>query len=167
MLAGRMKLNHFLILLLLGGVGAVVGLSIWGSGASEAPPVEVTPAPRSEPTPPPTPSPTPAAVAETTTPAAPAVTGSPDEVFVLGQQGRNLGTKKIKDAKRGAWKVNLYQDEGKATVNRAKVDLDRDDNWDHKYTFEGNGDVTRKRSSADDGNYDVQERWSGSSWGAL
>ena len=84
--------------------------------------------------------------------------------LILGRAGRSLGTPKIKDVSKGApWKVNLYQDDGHATLNRAKVDLDRDDKWDEKWTLAG-GTITRKRAPADDENYTVEERWNGERW---
>ena len=45
-------------------------------------------------------------------------------------------TKKKKDALGGkaSWKVNLYDDDGDGTYDRAKVDRDRDGKWDEKWT---------------------------------
>ncbi|MBT9554509.1 MAG: hypothetical protein IV100_00715 [Myxococcales bacterium] len=77
-----------------------------------------------------------------------------------------LSSDKVKDAFSGAAiKVNLYQDAGQALPNRAKLDLDRDDKWDEKWTFErGSGAVTREIAPTDDENYTVSltlvgERW--------
>ncbi len=45
---------------------------------------------------------------------------------------------KLKDALRGKpYKVDLYRDDGSATVNRLKIDLDRDGTWDEKWDVEG------------------------------
>ncbi|MEL6182046.1 MAG: hypothetical protein AAFS10_24005, partial [Myxococcota bacterium] len=45
---------------------------------------------------------------------------------------------KLKDALRGhAWKVNLYEDTGDTQFDRAKIDQDRDDTWDEKWSFKG------------------------------
>lgn len=80
--------------------------------------------------------------------------------------GKDLGSKKRKDAVKGnAWKINLYQDAGKTAMNRAKVDLDRDDKWDEKWTFDGKN-ISRKVSPADDENYSEEFDWSGSDWTA-
>ncbi|MCP4808802.1 MAG: hypothetical protein GY913_01820 [Proteobacteria bacterium] len=81
----------------------------------------------------------------------------------FGWKGRDLGTSKVKDASwAGTGKLNVYQDDGEATANRAKIDLDRDDKWDIKITY---GDPnTRLLSSADDENYDVEQIWSGTAW---
>jgi hypothetical protein len=67
----------------------------------------------------------------------------------------------VKDASRGnAFKVNLYQDEDKVSMNRAKVDLDRDDKWDEKWTFKP-GEITRKVAPTDDENYTDNYLWKG------
>ncbi len=61
--------------------------------------------------------------------------------------------KKIKDASKGRpFKINLYSDGG-ARFERAKVDLDRDDRWDEKWTFGADGAVSRTVSPGDDENY--------------
>lgn len=182
MLAGRMKLNHFIALVVVVGGTAVAVLSLGGGAALMAlltggPDPEPTPTVNAHLTVQPTPSVTPSPDRQITprpeprTPAAvePDSSGRtlrPDERFVMDWEGRNLGSKKRKDATKGApWKVNLYQDDGSSTVNRAKVDLDRDDQWDLKYTFASDG-ITRKTSTADDGNYDLVERWSDGGWQA-
>jgi len=60
---------------------------------------------------------------------------------------------KIKDATRGKpYKVNLYSDD-KVRWNRAKVDLDRDDKDDEKWTFNSDGTVERQVSPGDDEQY--------------
>ncbi len=52
--------------------------------------------------------------------------------------------KKEKDLFRGRGpKVNLYDDDKNGSWDRAKVDLNRDDDWDEKWTVK-NGDVERK-----------------------
>jgi len=175
MLAGRMKLNHFLLIvaLALGALAAVafatgaLGLFVMSTDDPPAAPVEhpLDPTPAKVAVPAPA-DPVDVAVAKPPADAVALDSLRPDERFVLGWQGKPLGSAKRKDAKKGgAWKVNLYQDDGHATVNRAKVDLDRDDRWDQKYTFEADGSVTRKTSTGDDGTYDVNERWTGTEWG--
>ncbi|MFT5686695.1 MAG: hypothetical protein ACI8RZ_007651 [Myxococcota bacterium] len=96
--------------------------------------------------------------------AAPAAVGRPVDQFILARAGKNLGTGKVKDASKGqAFKVNLYQDDGHSVMNRAKVDLDRDDKWDEKWTLDGSS-ITRKVAPGDDESYTVEETWSGSAW---
>lgn len=88
--------------------------------------------------------------------------------LILNWAQTDLRAKKRKDVSRGKpWKINVYQDAGNATVNRAKVDLDRDgpeSMWDEKWTFGADGSITRKRSTRDDGTYDVEETFDGTNW---
>ena len=191
MFAGEMKLKHFLGLAGLGGVVAVAGLGLgwWSSAEDRAAdleasaeatqrhmdalpdvlpvqevPVEAVAAPE---------VPTeeieePAEVAlEAVATAAdpPAPSGRPVDQEVLSWVGRDLGSKKKKDVTKGrAYKVNVYQDDGHATANRAKVDLDRDDRWDEKITFHDDGTVSRKVSPGDDEDYTETSHWSGTEW---
>jgi hypothetical protein len=91
-------------------------------------------------------------------------TGHPAGDFIVGRVGVDLGTNKIKDATKGKpYKVNLYQDDGHRTVNRAKVDLDRDDKWDEKWTLDGES-LSREVAPSDDENYSVEQTWSGTAW---
>jgi hypothetical protein len=84
---------------------------------------------------------------------------------VVQWRGKALGSDKIKDATTGQpFKVNVYQDAGRATANRAKVDLDRDDKWDEKWTFEADGRVIRDVAPGDDDVYTVKEVWQGGRW---
>jgi len=80
-------------------------------------------------------------------------------------KGKNIGGKKKKDVTKGQkCKINLYQDTGTSSVNRLKIDLDRDDKWDEKWTFKDDGSITRKVASKDDEQYDIEQAWSGSEW---
>ena len=77
----------------------------------------------------------------------------------------SIGGDKKKDALPGRpYKVNLYQDRGSATPNRAKVDLNRNDKWDEKWTFEPGGKVTRQVAPADDERYTEEWRRDGERW---
>lgn len=88
-----------------------------------------------------------------------------DKELMLDWKGKAIPSSKLKDVSKGkAYKINVYKDSGSRGVNRAKVDLDRDDKWDEKWTFEPGGGVTRKTAPADDQNYSVQERWNGSAF---
>ncbi len=83
---------------------------------------------------------------------------------VLAYQGKNLGTDKLKDVSKGKpYKINVYQDAGKSTANRVKVDLDRDEKWDEKYTFDGDT-VTLEIAPNDDDVYTDRYHWSGDGW---
>jgi hypothetical protein len=172
-LAGKIKLSSFLVIvavLIAGGVtGAVLTCKKSGDGDGE-----VTRATEST-TPEPTavaPRPTPLAPDTDPTPVDPdptdrAEAASPSrevDTFVLGWKGKDLGASKKKDVTKGrAYKVNLYQDDGKTSVNRAKIDLDRDDKFDEKWTFDGET-VSRKVAPADDENYTEESVWDGSGW---
>lgn len=105
----------------------------------------------------------PAASAEapkTEAPAAPAATAGPAantgralDAEVIALLSRPV-EEKIKDATHGGtpYKINLYSDD-RARWNRAKVDLDRDDKWDEKWTFFPDGAVEREVAPADDESY--------------
>ena len=82
----------------------------------------------------------------------------------MGFVGQDIGASKRKDVTTGrAFKVNVYQDDGHSTVNRAKVDLDRDDKWDEKWTIDG-ASISRQVAPADDESYSVEQTWSGTAW---
>ena len=75
---------------------------------------------------------------------------------------------KVKDALPGRpFKVNLYRDDGHAKVNRLKIDLDRDDKWDEKWTLSEEGgreEVKRQVAPADDENYSAEYRLRADAW---
>lgn len=97
-------------------------------------------------------------------PTAAAPGGRPVDQDLMGWKGRDLGTDKVKDATAGKpYKINLYQDAGALSVNRAKLDLDRDDKWDEKITFEANA-ILREVAPADDEQYTETWHWDGSGW---
>jgi hypothetical protein len=147
MLAGRVKLKRFLLYAVCLDAVCVAGLVIWCSQPEEY----VAPVPHFVEDPIPELD---LAVQPVPTPAE----GQPPHLAaVLAFLGKDLGTDKVKDAVSGeSWKVNLYQDEGHATVNRAKVDLDRDESWDEKWTFAADG-ASRQVAPADDEAY--SETW--------
>ena len=87
----------------------------------------------------------------------------PVDVALLKWVGKDLGTTKIKDTTKGQpFKINVYQDAGNPTANRAKIDLDRDDKWDIKVTFEE--PPSRQVAPNDDENYSQTQTWSGQGW---
>ncbi len=104
--------------------------------------------------------------------AKPALTGDDQPLRAIDEQilaklGKSLGTDKIKDAIPGAAKVSLYQDAGKSAPNRVKIDLDRDDKWDEKWTIEDDGGkpkVKRQIAPADDESYTVEYRLRDGKW---
>jgi hypothetical protein len=176
MFAGKMKLSSFLVIaavLVAGGVTAMVlnckssdeGGDKTTAGAPDEKPPDVGGA---EPvTSASAPRPQPAVPEPDTPPTSRAEASSPvrevDRV-VMGWKGKDLGADKKKDVTKGrGYKVNLYQEEGKTSVNRAKIDLDRDDKWDEKWTFDGET-VSRKVAPADDESYTEESVWDGSGW---
>lgn len=77
----------------------------------------------------------------------------------------NATTDKVKDAfPRESFKVNIYHDEGNATWNRLKIDFDRDEQDDEKWTLENGMPAKRQVSTKDDGTYDQEYRWQGGKW---
>lgn len=171
MLAGNMKLRNFLLLATVVVAGGIAGLyfacrgddsgKTVASKAPEAPQPQPTPTPTA-----PTRVTTPPPVQPAADPVAPSQASNlrPVDQEVMKWVGKDLGSKKLKDVTRGRpYKVNLYQDAGKSSVNRAKIDLDRDDKWDEKWTIDG-PNVSRKVAPDDDENYTESSVWNGSDW---
>jgi pyruvate/2-oxoglutarate dehydrogenase complex dihydrolipoamide acyltransferase (E2) component len=173
MFAGRMKLKTFLAIV---GVGGATALSGGAYMVSQLPDPTPTPAP----TPPPVAAATPkpsvkkkptvdirAPEADPSKMASVRVLDLPAKRDVdralVPYIGKDLGTSKKKDVTSGKpYKVNVYQDDGHATANRAKVDLDRDDQWDEKWTF--GDELTRKIAPDDDENYTIEQVWRDRAW---
>jgi len=152
-----MKLRTFLIiivpLVVVAVVGAFYGMVSLGRVAMQ-PSAEAV----EEATHPPTPRPIPV---QMTSAAAPA---RPWDAVVLGYQGQDIGSDQRKDVSKGrSYKVNVYQDAGHDTANRAQVDIDRDDKWDEKWTFPDDG-VTRQVAPKDDEDYTESWTWTGREW---
>ncbi|MDP2308544.1 MAG: hypothetical protein Q8P18_21165 [Pseudomonadota bacterium] len=170
MLAGRMKLNTFIAMLAVGGGCGLAGFAFATYTMSPDSPPQAAPTPVVL-MPAPAPPPTAPIEAVLDAPVASPPVGAPDlggareiDRMVIGYVGRDIGTDKLKDVSQGKpWKVNVYQDKGSATANRAKVDLDRDDKWDEKFTFKG-GAITRDVAPADDEAYTLSYRWDGKDW---
>lgn len=151
MLAGKMKLTHFLGLAGLGVVAIIGGIGWWWSNQPEPPPHSIAAGPA---TAAPAPAPAPSSDA-----------GWDYQAEAMSWAGQDLGTDKRKDVSPGkAYKLNVYQDPGNDTVNRLKIDLDRDGKWDEKWTFEGRGGISRKVAPRDDEAYTVEQTWDGSAW---
>ena len=85
------------------------------------------------------------------------------QVLRLIRQG--ISGDKVKDAvKSGPYKVNLYRDAGHATVNRVKIDYDRDEKWDEKWDVAGPSEVVRKLAPNDDEQYTRELVLQGDRW---
>jgi hypothetical protein len=71
---------------------------------------------------------------------------------------------KIKDATGGTpYKVNLYSDD-RVRWNRVKIDLDRDEKWDEKWTLAADGTIEREVAPNDDEQYSETYLRSGDAW---
>jgi len=165
-LAGRMKLSHFvMIVVVLAGAG-IFGLT----QACKSSKSDDVPAPSEMKPTPPKPSTTTTMTTTPTTPSTTTTTPSSDmaarpyDAEVIAWSKRSISGDKMKDATKGKpYKLNLYKDSGMSTVNRAKIDLDRDDKFDEKYTFEATK-ITLQRAPADDESYTETFHWNGSGW---
>lgn len=117
-----------------GGIIAAIALSPSSPPGPPGPvPLPVAPAPLA-----PTPAPTP-----TPTPAADPMDSLRLEVARQLMEGQAT-SERIKDLNRGRGpKVSLYDDDRDGRWDRAKVDYDRDENWDENWTRKG-GTVERK-----------------------
>jgi hypothetical protein len=164
MMAGRMKLRSFVVL--VGGlsvVSCVGGNFLVNRLFPRESIVEVVEVPVAVPAPAVAAAP---AVAPSTPTAAGTLPNLRDvDLVVSGYVGKPLGSDKLKDVTSGqAFKVNVYQDGGSTTANRAKVDLDRDDKWDEKWTFQSDGTIQRQTAPNDDEQYTVKEVWQNGAW---
>lgn len=92
----------------------------------------------------------------------------PMDKDILVLVARSISGEKLKDAfPSKPYKVNIYRDAGQQRVNRLKIDFDRDEKWDEKWTFEGEGaleKVKRQVAPADDETYSVEYRLSAERW---
>jgi hypothetical protein len=142
---------------LLGGRGEATAPTTWASAVPVPPPLS-SPEPSNK---------TPPAKKPLATSAPPSYEGlAPMEKRILGRFAEGIEDDKVKDAFKGeTYKVNFYRDpDGKL---RAKVDLDRDEKWDEKWTFErvqGQDKVKRQISSRDDDIYDQELRLDAGKW---
>ena len=173
-----MRYKTFRTLAIVGVVGAgaagLYGLSRRDAGPepAAAPPPAAVPAPRlADAAEPRASSGAPAALSAPGK--AEAVSTSPDALRsmdreILARVAQGISGDKAKDAVRGRpWKVNLYQDAGQARVNRLKIDLDRDEKWDEKWTFVTDGGrevVKRQVAPNDDEAYTLEFLLDGEKW---
>ena len=126
----------------------------WSEDGALAAPSTTTPTtPPTTPTPPtPTTAPTTPTPPTPTTATAPAAGDRPLDAAVLRALEQPV-QEKIKDATGSTpYKVNLYSDD-KLRWNRLKIDLDRDEKWDEKWTIGADGSIEREVSPADDDRY--------------
>jgi len=159
MLAGKMKLRNFLLL----AAGGVITASYLACNKSSEPAKEkehiaMPPPPAIDAAAPP---PADAAVA-----AAPHadLLPRPYDPEALAWRTKSLSAGKGKDVSKGRpFKINVYQDAGSKTVDRVKVDANRNNKFDDKITFKAN-QITLEHAPADDENYTEKYLWNGAGW---
>jgi hypothetical protein len=158
-----MKLKWFVVFVtafVVAGIAALVATCKNNAPPPKPPVATPTPTP---PAPTPTPTPTPVDNNPKPTTASDLAPRAWD-ADVLSWRTRSISSDKQKDVSKGkGYKINVYKDAGSSTVNRAKVDVNRNDKWEEKYTFEGEK-VTLQRAPADDENYTETYHWNGSGW---
>ena len=117
-----------------------------------------------------TPKTTPTTTAPATETAVPAdaLALRPMDQKILDLLDKPASGDKLKDAAAGQpWKVNLYR-EGSATKwNRAKIDLNRNERWDEKWSVEtdnGQEVIKRQVAPADDEKYTEEYRLQAGKW---
>lgn len=93
----------------------------------------------------------------------------PMDKAIMDLVAQNISGDKVKDAFPGqAYKVSLYKDAGETGVNRVKIDYDRDEKWDEKWTItrEGGKEQVKRQVSPtdDDKTYSEEYRLREGSW---
>jgi len=179
-LAGNMKLKNFVMLGAIVVAAGIGGAYVACSGKHHSDEEKAEKAERQNekaakeaakaaPTPPPI---TDAAVAQAPVPAPvqpPASTADlaarPYDAEALAWKGKTISGDKVKDASHGKpYKINVYKDAGATTASRVKIDLNRNEKWDEKITFDKDGTITLERAPADDEKYTLAYHWNGTGW---
>lgn len=92
----------------------------------------------------------------------------PMDKEVLDKLSAAASGDKLKDAFPGKpYKVNLYKENGATRFNRVKIDLDRDEKWDEKWSVEddaGQEVVKRQVAPSDDEKYTDEYRLMAGAW---
>jgi hypothetical protein len=161
MLAGRIKLRAFLAIVV--GVGCAGIFLLFKACKSNEPPPKPEEVLAKQP-PDPTLTPDPIPSEPTPKPASNEMAARAYDAEVIAWSKKSISGDKVKDASKGKpYKINLYKDAGKTTVNRAKVDINRNNKFDEKYTFE-ESKITLQVAPADDEKYTKTYHWTGSAW---
>jgi hypothetical protein len=163
-----MKLRNFALIGAVVVAGAI-GTSYWACSGKSADSKQDAPKPepaKAPVPPPPTPTPPPAPPPTHTT----AESGTDDlgkrpyDEEVIAWRTKTIAGDHLKDVSKGKpYKIDLHKDAGSTTVNRAKVDLNRNGKWDEKYSFKGDK-ITLERAPADDEKYTETYHWTGTGW---
>ena len=177
-LAGNMKLKNFVMLGAIVAVAGVGGAYMACSGKSKEDKAEhkkeqedkekAREAGKAALPPPPTVDAAVAQAPPVTPPVAPAtadLAARPYDAEAIAWKGRTISGDKVKDASHGKpYKINVYKDAGSPTVDRVKVDLNRNEKWDEKISFAKDGTITLERAPADDEKYTLVYHWNGTGW---
>lgn len=170
-----MKYKTFRAIAIAAGGAATLGLALLGakacsSGDDRPSSTGSTPAAQTQAgQAPPAAKPPPAGQPPAAQPAAGGATQAlrPMDQAILDRAHQGISGDKVKDAFPGqAYKVNLYA-EGGTAVNRVKIDLDRDEKWDEKWTISTEGgqeQVKRQIAPNDDEQYTIEYRLRAGSW---
>ena len=157
-----MKYRTFRNLITIGGIVVLLGLcGLCGTCAnlsSRKSPGNMPPAVRSTPTPTSSPVSTP-------TPSNTGLRREDQMIIDLLNRQSTATSDKIKDAfPKEKFKVNIYRDGTGTTWTRLKLDLDRDEKDDEKWTLNAGQPDKRQVSTRDDGQYDREYRWRDGQW---
>ena len=163
MLAGKMKLRNFLVLVVIAGGGAIAASYVACNKSSE--PVKAKePDKIAMPAPPPPPDAVAPVAAPVAAPAKMDLMPRPYDPEVLAWRTKTVASGKGKDVSKGRpFKINVYQDSGSTTVDRVKVDANRNNKFDDKFTFKPN-EIVLEHSPADDESYTEKYVWNGAGW---
>jgi hypothetical protein len=108
-----------------------------------------------KPTATPTPTPIPTPIPTLTQPSDEPIALRPEDQKIIDLFNKPATSDKLKDAVPGAWKVNIYRENGAAKFNRAKIDLNKNEKWDEKWSMDG--DVLKRQVAPyDDENYTIE-----------
>lgn len=92
----------------------------------------------------------------------------PMDQQILDLLAKDASTDKLKDAFPGKpFKANIYRDGAGTKFNRVKIDLNRNDKWDEKWSVEtedGKEVIKRQVAPADDEKYTMDYRLLGGKW---
>ena len=169
----RFKTFRLIVLggLAVAGFGTFIGVATCckKEQANETPVAKKEEPAKPKPTSTPTPTPT-----QTTEPTQTAqASNDPDALRPMDQQILDLLAKdasgdKLKDAFPGKpFKANIYKDGGGTKFNRVKIDLNRNEKWDEKWSVETEGGqevIKRQVAPADDEKYTHDYRLMAGKW---
>ena len=89
------------------------------------------------------------------------------DIAVMEWRGQDIGegNRRPDVDKKAPFKITVFQDKGHETVNRVKVDLERNGVWDEGWAFRGaHGKILLKKDPAPDGKFRKIYEWHKGSW---